>query len=236
MTRIVILVICLHLAGTLTQAQEIIIDEQVDNSAYENQRGPNLKKHRYFFLNTRFLIPGTQNQIQIDPGNSWEWGFGFRHTRKLVKHFSVGYTVDYNRLNARITQHAGKNVPNAYQHDKENLAYNYLGADIYQRLTIGNWGNRLGLIVDAGIYGQWMYKSIHVIRDKTPPVGYEASRSVFKHVNPGYNLPYAYGLRFRAGFDRYVLTSGWRLSRVFEENRGFGDLPVWTFGFEIKLI
>jgi|GEM_PF-689185 len=227
-------------------AQDVVIEEDIDELSYNEESGPNSKhfSHFYLGLNTYNNLTGEDNFF-IKPFISHYIKFGFRDKYKLSNIFALGYDVYFKRNAFYIDQDLeNKYFPTSIIHEKERYILNNLGLSPYLRINFDpGRGNFMGTFLDLGAYADFTFLPKHVAILDSDNLTYPnlVNSKVSKLINraPEFTERFYYGVTARFGFSRYVITADYRLSALIDKDE-IGDdfeseLPVISLGFQIGL-
>ena len=233
-------ILILTLAISFTNAQDVVLEQDVLGDTIPSEKGQNLKHFSHFYIGGFFPASETEgNGANINYGKSYGIEFGYRYKRKLLSFYSVGYDVNYNLISYNIVQEAGKVFPNTNLHHKELLLINNLEANLYNRISFGKRGNFIKYFIDFGAYGDFAFSNYHLTIDKFDiPNEDNAKRTETKNSKLTYLNIYSYGAKVRIGYNRYILTANYRLSDMFKSDfEGtfvyYPELPRLTVGLQI---
>ncbi len=223
-------------------AQTILLQEDVIADTMPILTGPNMKNYTHTYSGYGFLLGNSEGKgAEIKPGISNEFIFGVRYKRRICNFYSLGFNVYYSSLNFQFKQDSSKIFPNPVLHDKEKLAYNNAGIELYNRINFGKRGNIIGNFFDFGGYGEWGFNIRHYYRDNFSVAIAGASAVEVKNRGLLYTNKVNYGAAVRVGINRYVIYGKYRFSDLF--NKGYlektgltyPELPRLILGLEIGL-
>ena len=221
-------------------SQETLVHDDVAGDTIIPKRGQNLKKYSYFYYNVGWFQGTSEGYgADIKYGNSFNTSFGFRYKHKLAKFYSIGYDFNYTYALYSIKQDSLKIFPTPDIHKRENLIYNNLGFELYNRFSFGKRGNYIKYYFDFGVYGTYGISNYIKQVDKyDTPNANNATKTKIKQQNLTFIYPYNYGIRARIGYNKFALTATYRLSNLFKDNyKGvvyyYPELPRYSVGFEI---
>jgi hypothetical protein len=233
--------LCLFIS--ISYAQEVLLNEEVED-VKENisEFGPNLKKFRYLYVGFGWWGTNSEgNGAEVEQFRKGNFEAGLRFKRKINEYYSIGWALYYSNWTYRLKQNDQKLVPNNVIHKSEQLSFNNLGLDIYNRFNFTKRGNVLGKFIDLGVFGTWAFNSRQVYTDelKDADNNYLAEEKEVKVTGLKYIENFNYGLRMRFGINRYVIFADYRLSDIF--NSKFhnteidAELPRLNIGLQLGL-
>lgn len=208
-------------------SQEILIDEMVEDTILDNQ-GPNRQNFSHNYLSFSFPITNTENNLmKIVPIASYQFEFGMKYKRKLNSYLAFGGDFFYNRTRYKIEQDSSKVFPDTLQFDKQKLALNNLGADVFLRLNLGKRGNIVGKYLDLGFYGEWIYKGKFLSKNKQDKL-----INTEEYINPSYLNRLNYGAKIEIGFNQFAFVGKYRMSDLFTQTNQ-PLMPKFMLGLQI---
>ena len=216
-------------------SQKIIFEEEVSDKYFNDDKGPNLKKFSHIHISYGFNLSNSVNSPKINNFQSSAFSVGFKKKYKIVEHSDLGFDILYKNWTFNLKQIDGKNIPNSELHDVEVLSFNNLGIDVFSRINIGKRGNKVGLFIDFGPYFFWTYGAKHIVIDEKDNIS--TNSKLTKTVNKKLLYPekYNYGLLIRAGYNRYILYTEYRISNIFKSSYGYEELPRLNICFQLGL-
>jgi hypothetical protein len=228
---IMILAICLTLAGGGATAQTVLIEEDLRGAGNVPGYGMNRRHFRHVYLGFQIAAGRPEEPgARIRYGRSWTGELGLRYKRRFNNTFSAGYEVFLKRMAFAPRQEEGKRVPGPEIHDRERVVLAAAGLGLYQRINFGARGDYIGRFADLGAYGEWLAHGRHVSFSRTDDQRIRIRRS---------GLPYAealaYGVMARIGFNNLVVKGNYRLSDLFTPESGLPEWPRLTLGLEFGL-
>lgn len=220
----------LILVSVLSFAQEILLSQDVKGDTLRPIYGPNLKHFTHGYFGIDFPLYTNEDVIYTNFGTSSVVNFGFRYKRKVSNTFAVGFDMGANLSGYRISQEAGKTIPDTIINDKEKFQINTLSGSAFMRLNIGRRGNSIGNYFDVGGYGGWnMVKRHKTINENEDGEKVKLSTSRLNYIEN-----FSFGLLARLGIERYAFTAAYRLSDAFVSS-SIPELPRLSLGLEVGL-
>lgn len=240
-------IMCLSLAAGSLQAQDVVIDEDVNADTLLASSGPN--RANYFHWYATYGLVSMQPEAagaDIIFGYSYHVSFGLRYKRRLTNWLAIGSSLDFGTTSYRLKQDSSKVMPNAGLHDKEVVAFSDMVLAPYVRINIGRRGNTLGNYLDLIGWGGWNYASKHFTKDKLS-IANASGASLVETTEKRlvWSEPLNYGVGARIGIGRYAVYGKYRLSdRIIKTVSANGltgssiypELPRLVVGFEMGLI
>jgi len=237
----IILLITVVVYSQLLFSQETLVHDDVAGDTIIPERGQNLKKYSHFYYNVGWYAGDSEGYgAEIKYGKSFNTSFGFRYKRKLAKFYSIGYDFNYTYAVYSIKQDSLKIFPNPTIHGRENLVYNNLGLELYNRFSFGKRGNYIKYYLDFGVYGTYGVSNYIKQVDKfESPNAENAKKIKSKQQNLTFIYPYNYGIRARIGYNKFAITGTYRLSNLFKDNYEgtvyyYPELPRYSIGIEVS--
>ncbi len=242
MKKTILITLILVSMQTLLFSQETLVHDDVAGDTIIPERGQNLKKFSFFYYNIEWFAGKTEGYgANIKYGKSFKTAFGFRYKQKLAKFYSVGYDINYNYALYSIKQDSSKIFPNTTIHKRENLIYNNIGLELYNRFSFGKRGNYIKYFFDIGAYATYGISNyIKQIDEFSTPNANNAKKTKIKNQNLTFIYPYNYGLKARFGYNKLAITGTYRLSNLFKDNYSgtiyyYPELPRYSVGIEIGI-
>lgn len=217
--------------SALVIGQTIILEQDVNKDTTESKRGPNKRHYQHLYMGYNFAVGENYSGGTIQYGTSSCFDLGFRYKLKLSKHYAIGSDLWMGFSGYRLTQKAGKLLPDSILNDKETLNFNNVSLSFYNRINFGRRGNHIGRFFDAGVFGQLTYRLMHYTRNKMPD---GTLREVTTTKLPYYE-PYNWGILARIGFNRFVFTGTYRMSDLFKASYAYPELPRYQIGVQLGL-
>lgn len=197
--------------------------------------GPNRKHYIHLYFDGKFAAsPVDGDGAEIKYGYSRSFLFGIRYKHKIKGIFQIGGALEYWNDAFHLRQNDKKVLPTAALHKKETITFNNLGSELYLRFNLGKRGNRIGKFVDVGGYGSWIPAASHYIKDDNQGDTYMANSKEVYYTDLQYTNNMAYGLRFRTGYNQWVLSLGYRLSDYFDDTFD-SEMPRFSAGIQVGL-
>ena len=227
----------------LVDAQTLMLHENINDYDFKRPAyGANMKNYTHWFLG--YSLVGEQTDgigADVVYGSSSEQVVGWRYKYRLGDFFAVGTDLMYSHVVFDIDQNAQKVFPSTDFHKREKIKLNKLGTDLYFRLNFGRRGNTIGKFVDFAAFANWNYDRKYIVTDDLDGTAADnyaiENRFVYKKIN--YIEEFEYGLKFRMGINRWVITAEYRASDLFTSDfkRDVLDveLPRLFVGFQLGL-
>ncbi len=216
---------------SILSAQQVIIAEDLRESAVSKDFGMNRKHFRHAYIGVHFLAgQAEESGADVRYGKSWSFEYGVRYKRKFSEFYSVGGELFTRRLAIWPEQIEGKMIPGPDIYDDEKLVYLQLGGGLYHRINVGERGNYIGRFFDTGAYAAWNFHVRHVYFKEQDDAYLRVRRT-------GMSFPalFEYGVLARLGFNNIVLKASYRLSDTFRSSAELPDIPRLHFGVEVGL-
>ena len=235
LARLALAGLLLGLGGARTaQAQQVLVSANVADDTVKTTFGPNRRYFGHLYIGYGLVAgpAGAGAGLRYGSASSELRGGGrlkFRLTQSVALNLDLGYV--YQRYT--LAQNGQKTLPTPVLHHTENLGLHQLYSEVGVRLNVGRRGNVVGSYLDLLASGGWVAGTSHTTEDDPGP-GIGAVETI------EYGLPYlrrwTSGVGARLGFDRYALTSRYRLSPAFgTDYAAWPELPRWVLGVEIGL-
>ncbi|MFO8087911.1 MAG: hypothetical protein R6T91_08965 [Bacteroidales bacterium] len=224
------LTISLILAVHFVDAQQILLEENVDYYDEEPEIGPNRKIFYHFYMSGGLSFGlSAQSKSPVSPWLSSYVDYGFRYKRKLSEFYSLGVESFLSNKNFRLADKDRRTFPDERHYDREMVHLLTYGLGFYNRFNFGKRGNYIGNFLDLGVYGDWIFLSRYYYEDEYND---NQSRRISQY-SPHYLKSLKYGVLARVGFNNIVVFGQYRLSELIDPNTGYEDLPLLTVGFQI---
>lgn len=235
MKRLILSMFLFLLPVTYSLAQEVLMEKNVKDVQEDiPEFGPNRKHfvHLYFgYKLPASPVDGDGADIKYFASNSGLMGVRYKY--KIKGFFQAGLALEYWSANYFIKQDNQKTFPGTEQHITELFSFNNLGSEFFLRFNLGKRGNTIGKFIDFGGYGSWIANASHYMEDQAndnPNAGIkETTYTELEYVNT-----MAYGLRFRGGFNRWVLSLSYRISDYFDDTYQL-ELPRLMAGVQVGM-
>ena len=216
----------------LSIGQNILLKEDVNADTIPQTLGPNLKHFRHLYLGYNFALDDSKGKgATIDHFASFDYCVGFRYKRKISRHYAMGLDVYYHKTSYALKQDSTKMLPDKNLHHTERMIFNNFGLGYFNRINIGRSGNFMGRYLDLGFDVDWTYRLVHYTSDNAP--NGNVIQTKIRGLN--YYHSYNYGLYARFGYNRYVISAGYRLSDLFIKSANYPELPRLTAGVQLGL-
>lgn len=230
--RLNLITIVLFFSCFTLEAQTVLLSVDRSTDSIPVQRGPNLKKISHVFFNIGFIAGADKLESPIIYGASIEYGFGFRKKYKISAVYSLGWELEANGKIFKIKQQGGKTFPDTTFNDVETLDYYILNIAFYNRINFDpNRGNFMGTFLDLGIKGGWNFQTTYVIKNDLPGgIKIKSEISGLPYVNH-----FNYDVFARIGRSHISLYASYRLSKLFNPEYAYQELPSITIGIEAAI-
>lgn len=214
-------------------AQEIVMDETVNDEVFSRTFGPNGQHyfHRYF----AWSVPVSRLSEQaVKPFSSAQFDFGMLYKYRLNKFLSAG-----GDFRAEFVSYRLKNMNTLQPYlllpewEKEMVTQINTTLAGYGRVNFGKRGNHLGKYLDLGMFGGYSLFNSHVFRGED--IVTETDVNAQRNYVP-YMRRWAWG--FQAGFGVNILkiNARYRMSDYLIKGKvNGGDLPKLMIGLEIGI-
>lgn len=246
--QILILIISAKLLMILpANSQDILMEETVITDTTIPDSGPNMKNYNHTFIGISFALGPDSLGSNINYGKSFAFSFGYRYKAKINNFYALGIDLQYQLNSFSLKQDSTKLVPNDSLHDKEKVKFHNLSLGFYNRFNYGKRGNYIGNFVDIGMKIELPFLVAHITKDELKEANENNGKAIKTRTTKlDYIEPYHYSAYTRIGFNRYVLSASYRLSRLFtsdpkhysQYNNGinkYPELPVLSIGLEIGI-
>ena len=220
------------------KAQVTLLSQKVDTSGKISKIGPN----RLFFAHGTSKSGLTFWPQSRGMQTNWWSGsiaYGVRMKLRASNWYSLVCDFDFRYDRFSISQKTPKALPfETVRHRKERISVHNLSLLLGNRFNAGRRGNSLGRYLDFGIYGDWVFRTSHVIIDRTynssSPDGSD-QRIRVKNTGLPYIENFNYGLFVRIGGNLIGLFATYRWNEIIIDPPGFEypDLPALTIGIEV---
>ncbi|MBT9392459.1 hypothetical protein KLP40_04725 [Hymenobacter sp. NST-14] len=224
----------LLLAAGSARAQRVLLRAEPAADSVPPRYGPNRAFYQHLFAGYAPVVgraagPGAA----LHYPQSAETFLGLRTKFRLSARLAAGADVRYARLQYRLRQASGKQLPNAQLHDQESLILSQLQLEPFLRLSFGRRGNVIGHYLDLSGWGGWALATTHHYEDHPGTGG--GTRTVVKERQPDYLPRWAGGGAVRLGTGRYALVARYRLTSAFTSvaSPAYPELPRWLLGLEL---
>ena len=233
--RVTILLVLLSLVHTNIPAQDLIFQKQPDSVPSHPNFGPNRRHFYHPFISSSLALPASATSIMntAQPFTG-QVTLGFRYKLKPARPIAIVSECGISRNFFRISQSAGKSFPDSFIHEYQSIRILGLFGGAFLRFRLGQRGDYLGQYIDLGltaqasIWNQLVTKDLVKSKDYKPYLAERTTVSLLKNIKP-----IAYRASVRIGFDRFSLTTSYRLSRLIYESF-VNDLPDLEIGIEIS--
>lgn len=211
-------------------AQEIVIQESIDDDMFSRDRGPNGKHYFTSFL--RFTVPISQSdEWAVKSFGVIGLDFGGRYKRRICEFYSTGLDLYLSRHGYALKQ-VNKIKPYDLldKWDKERILVTSLGGVWYHRINFNRRGNYLGRYLDLGIYCNLYLQTRRRLKGEHDSIYIKAvdkSRDLLSKSE--------YGIQAGIGFNTIKLFGQYRVNHNINKIHSEIDLPKLRFGLEIDL-
>jgi hypothetical protein len=220
-----------------TTAQEILMDEIVEDEETRLPTGPGKDKFGHVYLAYGMITNFDEEAgAEINLGLSYCYSLGFRQKYKVFSHYSMGFDLAYYIQDYNIKQHDNKIFANTTEHTSERYISHNIGLEYFHRVNFIESGDNMGFFMDIGAYAALSFRNKHITKDKEPFANTNSNVRVVNNTNLDYDNFYQYGVRARLGFRKFSIFGDYRLSRLFnDEVPMYPDLPSIIIGLQIGL-
>ena len=226
--RILILIIGFSQA---TQAQEILMHENVYQDSVKGNWGPNLSHWMHFYGAFGFVTPINQNvESEIYFGKATNWELGLRYKKRITNWLAIGGNVSYDFFNYRLEQNQDKTLPDTLFYDKQKIVLHNLNLAPFIRFNFGRRGNKIGNYIDFGFFYNAVLSNAE--KQKGTPSGLDK----VKVKNLQFIANDYYGFYTNIGFGRWVIFGKYNYSAIIIKDHSFADLPPLTIGLQIGFL
>lgn len=217
------------------KTQIIVLEEEVNEIDPEYPSyGANGKTFMFSYVGWSLSIvdkPSNQMPLSTVSSGGWQYGFGVKY--RMTGLLSAGWGLEYNSLNYRIKQIAGKTFPDTLMHDKQSFSLGSLGGNVFLRINFDpKRGNTTGRYIDFCGYYDW--NAIRTLRQKDETVYGEINRTNLSRLR--FINPYSYGAMVRLGRKSLSIYARYRLSDIFKDAYNLPELPRLTVGISFSPI
>ena len=238
---VVLLVICTPVFAQQEDDEPLTgrtnIHVTVDTNRYAETYGEN----RRWFVHVNYgvawhLGPAAQGAAVLPRSLNYYWGF--RTKLKLVKWDALCLDINIGQERWNMRQESAKLLPDSILHKAERLQFNYLQGKLVNRINFNRHrGNVIGTYLDFGVYGNWLYRNLHITKDKLTVPGFDSKVRTERAVGIPYMEPIQYGFTVRFGSENFALETCYRMSNYFKpfEQRSLPELPRLWFGFVVSV-
>lgn len=216
------------------QAQQVLVQANVADDTVKTTFGPNRRYFGHLYVGYGLVAGPAGTGAGLRYGlHSAELRGGGRLKFRLNQLLALNLDAGYAYLRYDLAQNDQKTVPTPALHRSENLGLHQLYSEISLRLNAGRRGNSVGSYLDLLAGGTWAAATSHTTEDEPAP-GISSIETTER------GLPYLRrwtgGVGARLGFDRYALTTRYRLTSSFGPSLANApELPRWLLGVEIGL-
>lgn len=224
--------------SVFTDAQVVLIKENVNADTVLSEVGPNRKRYHSGFYSFGILFGNPDSTgSAIHAYKSFHVQLGDRVKFKLNNVFSWGIENLFDYKSFRIKQDSLKTFGGSVLHNKETfivLAYDLL---FFLRINFDpKRGDHLGKYIDIGAYGGYnfitRYKSVDTVQSQ---YGFERGKFIASKLR--YIDRFNYGITARAGWWGLSVYFNYRLSDLFKEFESirYQELPRYEAGINFDI-
>ncbi len=224
--RTLILLMCL--ASLALTAQTVVLDVKTDTTK-DNSYGQNKKNFVHTFFSYGLFASGGNPGAEIIPWASYDMSSGLRYKHKWTEVLSSGAEIGWHGQSFALKQQAGKVLPNTAINQSEDLFYNALEINIYQRFNWGKRGDIIGNFIDLAV-GADLFAGLrhHTVNTLNNGVVREVTDRKLS-----YGRKYFLHAILRAGFNRWVAYVRYRFTPIIEPASLYPALPALSIGVQI---
>ena len=218
-------------------AQDIVLEENVDSAKVESNKGPNKKHYIYTKFGVAFIVGKNLEGSEIKFGNSSSIDFGIGYKRRFNNYLAWIGEIDFDMQSFALKQSANKQLPDTILHTQERIGVIGLAAQSYFRINFGKRGNYLGKYIDLGGYANYTFGNgtTHYTLDKYPNGSASGAKRIQKtESNLAYINTFQYGPAVRVGSNKFYLSAKYRLNPIINKDymgKNWNDLPNLYLGF-----
>lgn len=221
-------------------SQRFVFDEEVSYLYNVPNWGKNRTHfgHFYFGFGGYFNDEGTK-QLEVMSLKSNQTKIGYRYKLKFFEHYAWGLDLSYTYNRYRIKQSDSNIFPDQVRHKKEVFANNTFELGYYNRFNFQRRGDHIGKYLDLGVWGNWVFDSKHVFKDKfdEPFLGASNSKTILRNLDYVNNLNW--GINARFGLNSFVFYANYRISDLLKSPFNTDDISLdpgrLAVGLEISL-
>ena len=223
------LLLILTFSYFFTQAQTVLLHQEVDSVYKKTSFGVNSKHYVHTYLSFAFLFDayGSGESDITKFGGSHSFALGLRYKFRLNNYLATGL-----ELEDRFTT---VSYPTSEPVLKEKYYFGDFKYAWYFRFNLGMRGDIMGKFIDMGIWGSSNLYSKHNLTLENNSPYFKILN--YTEENLSYIEAFNYGLLLRAGINQFVIFTEYRLSNVLKKDYQdrFKNVPAWTVGLQIGL-
>lgn len=233
-----LLALCLAMSGSLT-AQRVLVHEEPDTTGEIPMIGKNRSIYAHQLIKIGLFAPVYESGAKL---NFWSTSLSYevRTKAKICSWNALILDFGYRCDRFIIDQEQTKLLPGFFgNHKRERISNHNVSFALCDRFNFGRRGNILGIYLDAGFYGDYVFRATHLYVDEfynsNSPVATH-TRTRVKDTQLQYMNRMNYGLTARLGWEWGSVYAMYRMTDMIKDNPPltvYPDLPKLVIGIEM---
>lgn len=234
-------VFCIVLSAHL-QAQRILVQESPDTSGEIPMYGPNRSIYVHQLVKIGAFVPVYDSGIYLQPWNS-SLSYELRTKAKICSWNALVLDFGYRCDRFIIKEDTAQVIPFlGLDHKRERITTHNVSFSLCDRINFGKRGNILGIYLDYGFYGDYVFRSSHMTVDEY----YDSNSISGRHVKVkarstrlAYINQLNYGLTARFGWEWGSFYSMYRMTDLILDPDAltpWPDMPRLVVGVEMFIV
>ncbi|MFW6370139.1 MAG: hypothetical protein ACOC10_02910 [Bacteroidota bacterium] len=230
---IILFLIIISFKNTPLSGQTTVFEKEVTDNLFNKEKGPNLKKFNHFYMNFGGMAMDNDG-ARVLYHASTAFSAGYRHKRKLLRFYSLGFDISIQHYKYRLKQENEKTFPDPILHDREKIMVTNSTLELYHRVTLGKTGNAMGFFIDTGVYGSWNFGRRHWFRNTFENTDATYEMQIVENRRLKYINPFVYGAKTRIGYNKFAVYGSYQLSDITDDGYPLPGLPPLSVGVELS--
>jgi hypothetical protein len=234
----ILFVFCIVFSGNLC-AQRILVEESPDTSTEVPMYGPNRTVYFHQLVKLGVFAPPYDEGLVLNPWCT-SVSYELRTKAKICSWNSLILDFGYRCDRFSIATKSAQAIPFfGYDIKRERISLHNLSFDLCDRINFGRRGNILGIYLDYGFYGDYLFRSsnlrVEEYYDSNSPSGHHVI-SKSKETRLDYINQLNYGLTARMGWEWGSFYGMYRITDLINDPDPFThwpDLPKLVVGVEM---
>lgn len=233
-----LLILCMVPCGNAI-AQRVLVHEEPDTSGEIPMFGPNRSVYVHQLVKIGAFMPPYDDGLSLNPWCT-SMSYELRTKAKICSWNALvldfGYRCDrfsFPKKGTQIIPYFG------YDIKRERLSLHNVSFALCDRINFGRRGNILGIYLDFGFYGDFLFRSSHLMvqeyYDSNSPAGQHVI-SKSKETRLSYINQLNYGLTARLGWEWGSFYGSYRMTDLIKDPdplTEWPDLPKLVIGIEM---
>lgn len=223
-------------------AQRVLVNEEPDTSSDIPMYGKNRSVYTHVLVKLGGFVPLEDDGLFLQPWNS-SVSVEFRTKAKICRWNALVLDIGYRCDRFVIEEDTAQVIPFlGLDHKRERISCHNVTFSLCDRINFGRRGNILGIYLDYGFYGDYIFRSSHLTVDEY----YDSNSISGRHVKMkarstrlAYINQLNYGLTARFGWEWGSVFGMYRMTDLILDPSPFDpwpDMPKLVVGVEMYFV